>query len=65
VLITAALVVGAYVIVTAGSHGWGSAHTLGFGGAALALVAAFVALEARLANPIMPRHIFRVRWSLG
>ncbi len=60
VLITAALVVGAYAIVTAGSHGWGSAHTLGFGGGALALTAAFVALEARLANPIMPLHTFRV-----
>ena len=60
VLITAALVVGAYAIVTAGSHGWGSAHTLGFGGARSALTAAFVALEARLANPIMPLHTFRV-----
>ena len=60
VLITAALVVGAYAIVTASSHGWSSAHTLGFAAAALALVAAFVALESRLANPIMPLRIFRI-----
>src|SRR6201996_1652075 len=35
VMITAAMVLLAYAIVTAGSHGWGSAHTLGFGGVAI------------------------------
>ena len=47
VLITAALVTGAYAIVTASSDGWGSAHTLGFGAGALGLIGAFVALESR------------------
>jgi EmrB/QacA subfamily drug resistance transporter len=61
VLITAALVIGAYAIVTASSHGWGSSHTLGFGALAVVLVGAFVALESRLANPIMPLRIFRIR----
>jgi EmrB/QacA subfamily drug resistance transporter len=61
VTITAAMVLGAYAIVTAGSHGWGSAHTLGFGAAAVALIAAFWALESRPANPIMPPRVFKIR----
>jgi EmrB/QacA subfamily drug resistance transporter len=61
VTITAAMVLGAYSIVTAGSHGWGSAHTLGFGAAAVALIAIFWALESRLANPMMPPRVFRIR----
>ncbi|MGZ4200863.1 MAG: MFS transporter, partial [Thermoleophilaceae bacterium] len=66
VLVTAAMMLGVYVIVTSTEHGWGSAHTLVFGGAALALLAAFVLLESRLRNPIMPLRIFRVpglAWS--
>jgi EmrB/QacA subfamily drug resistance transporter len=61
VLVTAAMMIGTYAIVTSSSHGWGSAHTLGFGGVAVALLVGFVALESRLANPIMPLRIFRVR----
>ena len=60
VLITASLIVGAYAIVTASSHGWGSAHTLGFAAASLVLLAAFIALEARLRNPIMPLRVFAI-----
>jgi EmrB/QacA subfamily drug resistance transporter len=59
-LITAALICLAYAIVTASTHGWGSAHTLGFAGLAAALLAAFVGLEHRLANPIMPLRVFRI-----
>src|SRR5437870_10347305 len=53
-LITSALMLGVYTIVTAADYGWTSVHTLGLGGAALALVAAFVLLESRLANPLVP-----------
>jgi EmrB/QacA subfamily drug resistance transporter len=60
VLVTAALVLGAYAIVTSTTYGWGSAHTIGFGAGSIALLAAFVGLEARLRNPIMPLRIFRV-----
>jgi EmrB/QacA subfamily drug resistance transporter len=60
VLITASLIVGAYAIVTASSDGWGSAHTLGFAAGSLALLAAFVTLEARLRNPIMPLRVFAI-----
>jgi EmrB/QacA subfamily drug resistance transporter len=59
-LVTASLIGGAYAIVTSTRYGWGSAHTIGIGAASLLLLAAFIALEARLSNPIMPLRIFRV-----
>ena len=37
-LVTAALMLGVYTIVGTVDHGWGSAHTLGFGAAAVALL---------------------------
>jgi EmrB/QacA subfamily drug resistance transporter len=60
VLVTAALMLGVYAIVKSTDYGWGSAQTLGVGGGAIALLAAFVALEARLRNPIFPLGILRV-----
>jgi EmrB/QacA subfamily drug resistance transporter len=60
VTITAAMVLGAYAIVTASSHGWGSVHTLGFGAAAVALLGGFWVLESRLRNPIMPPRVFKI-----
>ncbi len=50
-----------YAIVEATNHGWGSATVLGFGGLAAVLMAAFIALEARIENPIMPLRILRLR----
>ena len=61
VAVTAALMLGIYAIVTTPDHGWASAHTLVYGGAGLALMALFFALQARLANPIMPLRILRVQ----
>jgi EmrB/QacA subfamily drug resistance transporter len=58
VLVTAAMGIGAYAIVSSTSYGWGSAHTLGFGAVAVALLTAFVVAESRLRNPIMPLRIF-------
>src|SRR5919197_5746393 len=60
-LMTVSAIIGVYAIVKATEYGWGSAHTLRFGGAAAALLAAFVALEARLSNPIFPLRILRIR----
>ncbi len=60
-LMTGATMLVVYAIVKAGEFGWGSAHTLGFAGAGLALLAAFAALEARLRDPIFPPRILRVR----
>jgi Major Facilitator Superfamily len=45
--------------VEAGAAGWTSAQTLGLLGVAAALLAAFVAIEARVAAPLMPLGIFR------
>jgi EmrB/QacA subfamily drug resistance transporter len=60
VLVTGAMMLLAYAIVTSTSYGWGSAHTLGLAGVSLALLAGFAAREARLANPIMPLRVFRI-----
>ena len=60
VLITVALMVGIFGISTATRYGWWSAHTLATVGASVVLVVAFVLLEARLADPIMPLRILRI-----
>jgi EmrB/QacA subfamily drug resistance transporter len=60
-LLTSGLMLGVYTILEAGERGWGSLHTLGLGGLAIALVAAFVARQARIANPLMPLRLFRSR----
>src|ERR1700682_3375719 len=65
ILVSAAMMVGVYAIVTASDQGWASAHTLGFGAAALLLLIAFVALESRIKNPILPLRILRLRNLTG
>ena len=60
VLVTVSLMLGVYAIVKVTEYGWVSAHTLGFGGVSLALLAAFVAVESRVANPMFPLRILRV-----
>jgi hypothetical protein len=65
ILVTVALMVGIYAIVTATQYGWNSAHTLGFGAVALALLIGFFAVEGRIENPIMPLRILRLRSLTG
>jgi EmrB/QacA subfamily drug resistance transporter len=65
VLITLATMLGAFAIVKSTEFGLFSARTLGAGGASLALLGAFLALQARLANPIMPLRILRLRMLMG
>jgi hypothetical protein len=60
-LVTASLMSAIYAIVGATTHGWTSVNVLGTGGLAVALMAAFLALEARIENPIMPLRILRLR----
>jgi EmrB/QacA subfamily drug resistance transporter len=60
-LVTASLMSAIYAIVEATTHGWVSAQVLGFGGVAAVLMAAFLSLEARIENPIMPLRILRLR----
>ena len=61
VLVTTSLMSAIYAIVKATDHGWGSSTVLGFGGLAVALMSAFIALEGRIENPIMPLRILRLR----
>jgi EmrB/QacA subfamily drug resistance transporter len=65
VLITAGLMLAVYAVVTSSQYGWGSARTIVVLGVAVALVAGFFVLEARIANPIMPLRVFRVHGLLS
>jgi EmrB/QacA subfamily drug resistance transporter len=65
VLVTTSLMVGIYGIVTASSDSWGSPHTLISLAIAAALFGAFIALESRLSNPIMPLRILKLRSLTG
>jgi EmrB/QacA subfamily drug resistance transporter len=60
-LVTAAAMVGIYAIVGSEQHGLGSARTLGLAGIAAALLAGFLAVERRVASPILPLEIMRLR----
>ncbi len=60
-LVTASLMTAIYAIVEATNHGWGSTDVLGFGALAAILMTAFLALESRIENPIMPLRILRLR----
>jgi EmrB/QacA subfamily drug resistance transporter len=60
-LVTASLMSVIYAIVEATNEGWISSRVLAFAGIATALMAAFVVLEARIANPIMPLRILALR----
>jgi EmrB/QacA subfamily drug resistance transporter len=60
-LVTGGLMLGVYTILEAGTYGWASSHTFGFGATALALIIAFIAREARTPIPLVPLRIFRSR----
>ncbi|WP_175900789.1 DHA2 family efflux MFS transporter permease subunit [Burkholderia vietnamiensis] len=59
--VTASLMLAVYGIVGGNEAGWLSPQTVGLIGAALALLAAFVAIEARVAHPLMPLTLFAAR----
>jgi EmrB/QacA subfamily drug resistance transporter len=59
-LVTGSLMSAIYAIVQATAHGWLSATVLGIGALAAVLMAAFLAVEARVTNPIMPLRIIRL-----
>src|SRR5204863_5050166 len=64
-LITASLMIGVYTILGINEHGWGSTQTVVLGAVSAALLAAFVARQARIANPLMPLRLFRSRNVAG
>jgi EmrB/QacA subfamily drug resistance transporter len=64
-LVTAGLMLGVYALVGTAEHGWLSAHTLGLGAAAAALLAGFSLRQVRAAAPLLPLRIFRSRAVSG
>jgi EmrB/QacA subfamily drug resistance transporter len=60
-LLTAGLMLGVYTILEVEQQGWGSTQTLGLGAVAILLLAAFLARQARIPNPLMPLRLFRSR----
>jgi EmrB/QacA subfamily drug resistance transporter len=61
VTVTLALMLAVYAIVNGNHEGWTSAQTLGLLGCSVVLLAAFIAIEARVASPLMPLGLFRLR----
>jgi EmrB/QacA subfamily drug resistance transporter len=61
VTVTGGLMVLVYGLVRSASHGWGSAQTVVSFVVAFVLLAAFVAIEQRSAEPLVRLSIFRVR----
>jgi EmrB/QacA subfamily drug resistance transporter len=60
-LVTASLMTAIDGIVEASGHGWGSSRVLSSVALAVALMAAFLARESRVENPIMPLRVLRLR----
>ena len=61
ITVTGALMLAVYAIINGNEEGWGSPRTLGMLGVAVVLFAVFLAIEARIASPLMPLGIFRNR----
>ncbi|HEY5267123.1 MAG TPA: MFS transporter [Acidimicrobiales bacterium] len=60
-LMTSSLIIGIYAVVTASASGWLSTHTLGFGALSIVLMSVFFGYESRVAKPIMPLRILKIR----
>jgi EmrB/QacA subfamily drug resistance transporter len=61
VTVTSALMLAVYAIVNGNEAGWMSARTLGMLAVATALLAAFLVIESRVREPLMPLGMFRLR----
>jgi EmrB/QacA subfamily drug resistance transporter len=65
VLLTGGLMLFVYTILGVAEEGWGSSQTLLLGAISIGLLVAFVARQARVANPLMPLRLFRSRQVSG
>ena len=63
--VTAGLALLVYAVSEAPDHGWGSSWTISRLVVAAILLLAFVAIETRTRDPLMPFRIFRVRTVAG
>jgi EmrB/QacA subfamily drug resistance transporter len=62
---TGALVLLVYAISQAPQYGWGATRTIAVLAASAALLAAFLVIEARTKEPVLPLSIFRLRTLAG
>src|SRR5688500_440130 len=65
VTVTAGLSLLVYALVDATDAGWGATQTIALLAVAVALLAAFVAIELRAAQPLVPFRFFRQRTVTG
>jgi EmrB/QacA subfamily drug resistance transporter len=65
ITVTAGLGLLVYAVSKAPDHGWGSGWTLSRLVVAVLLIGAFLAVESRAKDPLMPFRIFRVRTVAG
>jgi EmrB/QacA subfamily drug resistance transporter len=65
VTVTAGLALLVFAVSKAPEHGWGSGWTITRLAISAALLVAFLVIEARVKDPIMPFRIFRVRTVAG
>ncbi len=61
VTVTGSLMLAVYAIVNGNDAGWTSFQTLGLLSSAVALFALFLVIELRVASPLMPLGLFRIR----
>ena len=61
VTVTAALMLAVYAIVNGNEVGWTAGRTVGLLGAAAFLLTAFLVIESRVASPLVPLGLFRLR----
>ena len=63
--VTSSLALLVYAISKAPDVGWGSGRTIGLLAAGIVLLAAFVVIELRVANPMCPFRVFRIQTVAG
>jgi EmrB/QacA subfamily drug resistance transporter len=61
VTVTGSLLLAVYAIVNGNEAGWTSAQTLGLLGASAALLGTFLVIESRVASPLVPLGLFKLR----
>ena len=59
--VTAGLMLAVYAIIEGNAAGWLSAQTLGLLGLGALLLVAFLVIESRVRDPLMPLHLFKLR----
>jgi EmrB/QacA subfamily drug resistance transporter len=65
ITVTAGLVSLVYAVSQAPSIGWGATRTVAVLAAAVALLGAFVAIETRVEDPLVPLRVFRLKTLAG